>query len=340
MLADKQAIALAKEHDLQRVKELTQLDNVDPQALTEYLLGDELTGRMEEISAWIGRGRHLVDYAIRPPELNSQSGRGVDFPFRAQLGLDFLIQELAFSGQSTTGSPFTFSGRATDLTHQIRRNGKPVVIELATSGSVAARIRTEVDFSGDTPTYRFIAQCPRLVQPSYKMGADKSLQVHVASSPVALWLDVRLVGDQISGDVRWRQDELAMTPTLPGEYGKHLSAGLGEVFQEINSLHVVVQVAGSADQPHWKVKSNLGNQLSDGLRVVAERQVGRLGEQLVTRLDSEVAERIGQLDKILDGRQAGLTEAFESLETIQRQLTERWYGPLKRVGLSQANGLR
>ena len=50
--------------------------------------------------------------------------------------------------------------------------------------------------------------------------------------------------------------------------------------------------------------------------------------------------RIGQLDKILDGRQAGLTEAFESLETIQRQLTERWYGPFKRVGLSQANGLR
>ncbi len=339
MLADREAIAAAKEHDLQRLQELARTENINPQALTEYLLGNELSGRLASITRWVKRGRMLVDYAISSPELNEETGRGIDFPF----GLDrpgFLIQELAFSGYSSAAPAYTFAGRATGLTHEVHPDCEPTVIELTTNGLLAAQIRCEVDLSAERPQYRMVAKCPQLSQPAYELGDKQLLAIGVPASPVAVWLDVTLTGAELSGQVRWRQDALALQPQLAGEHGERLSAGLAAICEEVSSLHAVVELAGSLDRPSWQIHSNLGEQFSQGLTAAVERQLAQASDQLVAQLDTELTKHTAQLDNILDDRQQSLTKALESLSVIQRQLTEQWYGPLKRIGLSRTGDPR
>ena len=327
---DKEALLTAKDHDVNRLRELAQIENLDPQSFAEYLLGESLGGQLANVIAWANRGRQAAEIGLRRPDLNRQSGRGTLFPMRpADSQIDLLVERLAFSGRADS---LTFAGIATNLTHQPKQHGKPAVIELSTSGRFGARIRAEVDLTSDQPTYHFVAMCPEFPQPRRSLGDEGQFTVEVAPGPAALRVELHLTGDQLTGDVRWRQDELKLAPKLDGRYANLASIGIERAFDTVDSFHAKVDVSGSLEKPNWDLATNLGHQLSDGLRIAAEGQLQHLADDLMVRLESEAADNLGQLDGLLAEQATQLSKSLESLQSIQQQLSDRWKLPAGQLG--------
>jgi uncharacterized protein (TIGR03545 family) len=322
--ADRAAVERAKEHDLQRVKELTRLDQIDPTALSEYLLSEQLAERVELLRGWIDRGRQMFDLVLRPPALNQHRSRGVDFVFGGEDYPTLLIERLALSGQFATGGEMVeFAGFATDITHQPKRLGRPAVLEFNTRGSIVAQVRAEADRTTLRPRYRYTIRCPRLRQPTTQLGDPRQFAVALAEGNGALWCDIHVEDDQVAGEIRWRQDDVHVTPDLTSKRASFAVGALEEGFSEIRQLHAVVTMGGSLDRPQFRVRSNLGPQVARGLRLAAERQLGQLQADLAGRLEAEVADELRSIEDLVKRREAAVRDVIASVTALRGQFMQQ-----------------
>ena len=116
---DREAIVRAKENDERKIRETLQLDNLSPQRLSEYLLGEDIARQVAGALKWVHRGRAVLDVANAKPDLEGTRSYGVIVPFTQRATPDVLFQSLVFDGKTLHDQQeLHFQGKLQDLTTQ------------------------------------------------------------------------------------------------------------------------------------------------------------------------------------------------------------------------------
>ena len=326
MRMDRENIARAKQHDTEFVKKHLQLTRLDPDVWSNYLLGPELGGKATELLQWIEWARQYLPSGHEKP--NQMLGRGWDviFPGMRQAP-NFLVRKLALDGQGQAGgNPFQFAGTVQGITSQPAVYGQPALFNVHTSGSVATVIEGVLDHTGRVPRDSIVIRCPRIVQGSKLLGKADKLAIQVAPGESALQIQLDLVGDQLQGQIGFRQPNVQLLP--------HVSAGLGgdlvaqrltTATSNIRDLEAVVHLTGTLRKPSWKLQSNLGTQLASGFQTAVQDELLARQEQLMARANAEVDQAVGKLEQQLLAKQnellQGLNLSSNQLDMIKNELS-------------------
>lgn len=328
---DTEAIQLAKEHDLQRLRELTRAENLDPRALTEYLLGDVVASRLNWAGGWMERAQQLAHHLMREPEINEQQGRGTLIAFNLDRGPGFLIENLAFSGGGNSTGGLTFRGHASNIVMGGRKDG-PTIVEFSTNGKFGAQVRAEILAWDDHPKYRIQASLPQFEQPAYELGNNGALAVQVASGTASVWLDMHVDGNQVQGDLRWRQDDLRLAPELSASKWEAVQAGVQTAFGQVQRIHARVDVRGQLESPDWTLKSTLGDDLSNGLQTAVNQALAGYAAEFSQQLDAELEGRMQEANRILQARETSVSEILDLINTLPTQTPNQLSDSFKRIG--------
>ncbi|MCO6453766.1 MAG: TIGR03545 family protein [Pirellulaceae bacterium] len=336
---DRQSLDAARRHDEQRIRELVKFDQLDPRNLTEYLLDEETSRRVEDCLAWLQRGQELMNVAGQAPELNQIEGRGawIDLTTGPQPP-DVLIRHLELDGVALWGGQsVAFRGTAEGLTHQPARHGQPAQLHLRTEGAVAATIDCSLDFTTQLPSSRLRIACPQLAQPARNLGRDGQLAVGVAPGAAALQAELELVGRQVSGRVEWHQPDVQLTTQLGSRLGgqrlaQHVQSSVGQ----IRELRAVVHLEGELPRPRWRLQSDLGSQLATGINAAVRQELAQRAGDLSDQADRLLQEQQARLDDFILGKQAELVEKLnlgeQQLADFQQLVTQRLNLPKELLG--------
>ncbi len=330
---DKQAVADAKQHDIERIRDSLQLKDVDAGTLSEYLLGEELNDRIAMLTEWVQWGRKHVPQKVEQPK--PARGRGIVVRFdRPEQQPDFLIRSLRMSGEGRFRErPFQFLGTARDITSQPDLLGRPTLLAIKTTGAVEMAVHIYLDHTGEVARDRIAIECPRMEQPERRLGDANHMAVTVSPGKAGLWVLLDLHGDELSGQLVVQQRDVELVSTLNSRYGgERLGAGLQEVIGRIDYLEARVELSGTLKRPRIQLQCNLGEQLAAGLTAALHHEIESQREALAAQIEQRVAGELAPLEQWAAAKQQELTERLQLGSQEIRQLTQLLAG---RSGLPQ-----
>jgi uncharacterized protein (TIGR03545 family) len=300
---DRDAIKLAKQHDVEFLKQRFRMDAFDAETLSRYLLRDEEAAQVRELLAWIEWGRKFVPEKRKLSE--PERGRGWRIRFR---GLprqpDWLFERLVLDGVATrNGQPMPFSGELRDVTWQQHIVGRPTTLDIQVAGATPLSIRAMLDRTTAEPFDRFLVECPSLQFEQRTLGQEDSLSLTVAPSQAAVRLEMELRGDTVDGQLVYRQDRLDIRATAPdGQLSQQLVRRLNQAASEIKQTSVTVSLDGQLPRPRLHLKSDLGTQLSAGFHQAFQDELNDRANQLRGKLDQFAEKHLAEVQQRVDAK--------------------------------------
>lgn len=325
MQRDRQAIEEAKRHDIQYVRERLRLDALDGRSLSEYLLGPIWSQRVETAMTWIQRSREMMGEKAEAKRREKARGVNVLFP-GIPASADVLVRKLELSGDGTVdGKPYSFGGAIFDITHQPLRHAEPTTLQLRAEGAIEMIARGMLDRRAEIPIDQFVVEFPAVTQHGQTLGDPEKLAVDLAPGVARITADIQVADNDLSGTIRLEQNDLKLVTRLPPKYAKHVSPeNVQAALAGMNRLEAVVTLSGKLKRPEYQLESNLGPQLSEGLRVAVQQELTAKQQQLVERANVEINDELNALQSDLVAKHGNLLEKLElgdeQLDQIKRQL--------------------
>jgi uncharacterized protein (TIGR03545 family) len=338
ILQDRDAIRTASRHDANVLRDKLRVKNLDGERLSDYLLGPELVARATELANWLEQGQRAYELVGERPEINQQQGRGdfIDLADGPQPP-DLLFRCLLLSGRTQlNGQDVQFQGRLEGLTHQPKRHGKPVTYRLATQGDMEVQIQGTIDYRQATPRHHLLVSCPDWQQPPRTLGNVEQFAIRSSSGPAQVWLELDLNGHELSGEVRWRQDEVLVDPVV-GEYfaSERLRRGLAQATRNVDRIHATVELSGTLTAPRCRLRSSLGPQIAEGVNFAVRQELQAIAADLSSTADAAVATHLEELDRTLQLQYAQLLarlqEHEERIDHYKQQLASQIRQPLDQL---------
>lgn len=322
-LSDKDAVVLAKERDLEKIRETFQGESLDAETLSEYLLGEELGETVRSLAAWVRWGRKYLPTGVEHPEPARQ--RGVDVLFRGiRRRPDFLIESLVLDGQVQRGGRrVDFLGTAAGITTQPELYGRPVVVKARINAQTEVALEAVLDHTGEKPHDRITVSCPHWKQPERVLGEPGRLAVAVSPGSTHLWVSLDLEGEQLSGRLLVQQGPVELVPDLAAlRIEPRLALNLQAAMREVREIRVVVDLSGTLEKPEWGFQSNLGPQLASAVSGMFERELEARRQQLAGYVRGQVEEQLARFEGRILAEQQELLAKLDLNNTQIQQLNQ------------------
>lgn len=305
MQRDRAAIDDARRHDWLYLQEHLQLAQLDPDAISAYLLGPEMGPHVSQLLTWLQWGRQQLKSNEAPP----LSSRGWDLflpGMNSQPSL--LVRKLMIDGGGTSeGNPFSFVGSIQGLTNQPTLHREPTTIELRTMGAVGMLVQAVLDHTSEIPQDRITIECPQLAQPTRLLGSPDRLAVVVGPSFSKLQIDLGINGDQLEGSVRFHQPNVQLQTNVSEQLGGQLVANrLATVTSNIEEVAAEIRLGGTLQKPELNFRSNLGSQLSAGLHATLAAELKHRQEQILAKASSEIDAQLANIQQEIQRKQMKL----------------------------------
>jgi uncharacterized protein (TIGR03545 family) len=334
VLRDKDAVVRAQQRDLENIREIFRLASLDAEALSDYLLGPELSETVRTVAEWVQWGRKYVLPGVDPPE--PARGRGVDVRFAGIAHRpDFLVESLVLDGEARLGRRrVRFLGTAAGITTQPELYGRPLVLKARINGPTEIALEAVLDRTGKTPHDRVTISCPGIEQRERVLGRPGQFAVAVSPGSTHLWASLDLEGDRLSGQILVQQQPAELVPDLAAvPVRPRLAESLQAAMSEVRQIRVVVDLAGTLEKPEWGLRSNLGPQLAGALGGLFERELEARREELAAYLRRRVQEDLGRLDSLIGAEHGRVLAKLDLNDTQIHQLNRTIARRLQLPGL-------
>ncbi|QDU58203.1 TIGR03545 family protein [Aeoliella mucimassa] len=319
---DREAVAAAREHDEQLIRQQLKLDEIDSQQLTEYLLGNSISDPLYQTIAWVKWARTMV-----PPRghktVESTATRGEDVLFAGVEHLpNVLLKAARIDGTARiSGQPVELVGMVRDWTNQPELHTKPTTVEFKTKGGLPLSVVATFDRTDEVPRDEVVCSTSDLLLPAQAFGKTGKLQLALEPSRANISLAFHLEGDNLDGQVEIVQTGLQLTPTIAvGRLSDQLQSSLASNLSGVNSATTTVSLTGTLDDPSAKLDSTLGTALASAFKksatdlVAGERD--RLVAQARQKTDAQMAKINGQFAEF----QAKVTSELDGPRQIVNNL--------------------
>jgi hypothetical protein len=329
----------AKSHDLKRIQEKADLLHLDPNEVTELLLGPELTNRLETAIGWAKFIRERIQLATDDPQPVRLRGETIVFPRKQELPL-LLVRLLKVDGEGDfNGERLVFDGSISGITTDPKIHGKPIIVRLdavghpfqadpnahpasngneiqLTSGQsekpdlVSVQLEAVLDYTKDVPEHQLKLSYKEPRPNQHDLGNPESFQLAMTSRAANCRANLTLVGDELSGQIDYHQAIDAITAKLGTKRFKGDEIVLAVIQDVVTGIHEIdanMKLSGTALKPQFTLSSNLGRELSDGINTAFAEQLKSGRRDLLVRFDREAAKRSEKLTRLYDEQLQKLT---------------------------------
>ena len=337
---DLHALDDAKSHDITKIKEKADLLHLDPNEVTELLLGPELTNRLETAIGWIKFIRERIQLATDEPKPERFRGETILFARKQELPL-LLIRLLNVDGQGDfSGERLAFKGSISGITSNPKIHGKPIIVRIDGIGlpSQAApdapsatnqiqlasgqagkpdllaelnvQLKAVLDYTKDVPEHQLLLSYKEPRPAERDIGKPESIQLAMVSRASNCLANLKLIGDDLSGQIDYQQALEGITAKLGTKRFKGDARALSVIQEVVSGIHKIdaqMQLSGTALKPQFKLRSNLGHDLSDGINTAFKRELDNGRRDLLVRFEQEAAKRSEKLTQLYDEQLQKLT---------------------------------
>ena len=320
----------AKSHDLNKIKEKADLLHLDPNEVTELLLGPELTNRLETAIGWAKFLRERIQLATDEPKPERFRGETILFARKVELPL-LLIRLLNVDGEGEfSGERLAFKGSISGITSNPKIHGKPIIVRIDAVGQpfqtdpnapstasasgvqlasgqagrldrpavLNVQLKAVLDYTKEVPEHQLLLSYKEPRPDERDIGKPESIQLAIASRASECIANLRLVGDDLSGQIDYRQALESISAKLSTKRFKgdeRVRAVIQEVVSGIHKIDAQMQLSGTALKPQFKLRSNLGHDLSSGINTAFARELENGRRELLVRFQQEAAKRSDKL---------------------------------------------
>lgn len=321
----------AKDHDLAKIRDKVDLFRLDPQQLTEFLLGPELQHRLNEIIDWTRWTKARLVAATDDPQPERLRGRDFVFPRKQELP-KFLIKLLNVSGETELhGLPQEFAGTISGVTSHPEIHGQPVIVRLKSEGAVDADLKAVFDYTNPKtdPSHEVLLSYRANDGESTELGDANSLAIRVTAGQVACRAEVKLVGEAITGKLHLRQTPVTLAARLGGESSKidqHVAQVFADIVGDIEEFEADLDLTGTLSDPQWSIESNLGPAIAGGVNTALARQLEQGRQVLAAKLEQTAVQKTDQLHTLFDDKARLLAARLHFSEQEVKQLVQQVAG--------------
>jgi hypothetical protein len=309
-------IVAARRHDEQLLRERMKFESIEQEALTAYLLREQVATSIQELVDWLRCGRQFA---------GTKQGH-------------VIVRSLEFQGQGRLfGQTVDVRGLLTDFSTQPGLMKEPMRLRMKTTGAMPLQVRATFDNRQPTVRDELFVNCREWRLPEVTLGRPDELQLKLSPSTGSMTVSLRMDGNHLSGDVQLVQKQVQITSALGGELpGAPLAAPLQASLSDVHSLATHVTLSGTVDAPTCTLWSNLGPAVAEAM----DRALVRCGEehaaQILAESRRQVDERLAALERQVAEQRAKFAKDTLSLpqrlDSIARQQTRRERISTERLG--------
>jgi uncharacterized protein (TIGR03545 family) len=326
-LRDRDAIAIAQRYDQETIRRKLTLRPLDPQELSEYLLGEELAEKTREMVGWIKLARRYWPSDLDLPEAERSRGEDIVLPGIKPLPRA-IVEKLHLDGTIQNGNQsVAWRGEILHLTTEPALTGQPMQIRAETLGDSPLRIHAILDRTTNVARDRIVLSLPALEQPQRTLGNPEQLAVAIAPGKVQLWAELNLEGEKLSGRMLLQQPDPQLTTQLAPKLGARLAGRSQSATSHVQKLQAEVKLSGTLDKPSWELQSNLGPQLASTLHEALQAELDVRCLELTETLDNYLASEQEKLTQLLAAEQQKVTDKIAAgtleIEGLRRQVAGR-----------------
>ena len=300
---ERRAIVAARRRDDSVVGKRLELDPVEENSLSTYLLRDQASRQLTQLVSWMRSMRSVVPMKTTA---KPAAARGETIPFAGcQQQPGVVIRSLQLEGATRiAGQPVELRGLLTGYSSAPCLRSEPIRLHLVGSGSLPLEMEATMDRTGAVPRDALVVDCQGVLLREMTLGKAEQLGMSLAPSIGALSVRIAVDGDRLSGNIQLVQQRVQITPVLSGAASKTLTAALDDTLGSVGSIATRLTLSGTIDQPKCDLQSNLGAAVAEAV----QRAVRRTGDQharaLLAEAGRRVDERLAEVDRQLAERQA------------------------------------
>jgi uncharacterized protein (TIGR03545 family) len=291
--ADRKAIDAARKQDQEFLKNAVHVVRTDGAQLTEYLLGETVHGYVSQTMGWVNSIRSWIPKSKMERPARS---RGTNVLFVDRRDPKCLIERVTLTGEASVGGEtLEVIGELCDATTEPQFHAKPMTFTLRTTGSIEGTLLATIDRRTADARDTLVIDYPHVALRERNLGAADKLAVNVAAGEASIAGELHLRGDVLSGVITLRQASTlaARTPALRDD---RIATMLTESLAGVDRLEAEVTVSGTLRKPKWKIESNLGPQLAEGINGAVRRYLTERRDRLVAKVQGKVDEQLAKLD--------------------------------------------
>ncbi|WP_197530493.1 TIGR03545 family protein [Bythopirellula polymerisocia] len=311
---DHQALLAARQQDEAFLRKQFEFEQLNGDNLTQILLGQSVAEKLQEACEWIAWARKKAP-GNAAKQLASQRGRGTMVTYgraRPQFEVRHLGVELT---AQIAGQELQFVGYVSGISSAPQLLEEPARMEIAALGDVPMKLLMVSDHRGHVPCEELHFDCPALPMEGRTLGSGEKLAVDLAPGTADLSVDLQLVGDSLSGQINFAQQDFRLSPCSNPKVNKHLATVLGEALGKIEQVTAKVELAGTLTKPQFKINSPLGTQLASEISTAVAKLARVRGETLLAETTSKMN---SQLEKLNATKSALQQELLSNLGENQK----------------------
>jgi uncharacterized protein (TIGR03545 family) len=307
----RRSIVAARRHDDASVGKRLQLDSVEANSLSAYLLRDEVTRQLNQLVGWVRWMREMVPADTKNGKITR---RGENILFAGcQPEPGILIRSLQLDGTSRiAGQPIELCGTLTNFSSLPRLHKEPIRLHLVGNGSLPLELQATIDRTGAAPRDELLVDCQGLLLHSMALGKADQLKMSLAPSIASISVSLVVDGDKLSGDIQMVQQKVQITSALNGSSGETLTAAMSDTLGHVNSIATRLSLGGTIHEPTCTLWSNLGTAVAEAMQRAVRRTGDQHAKALLVEAGRRVDERLADVDRQMAERQT----QFASKSTI------------------------
>jgi uncharacterized protein (TIGR03545 family) len=320
---DYRAIDAARKKDLDELRAKLEGFKLDAETISDALIGPELRARLAETIDWVQWFRQKLAAVQNQPEPERLRGIDVDFSNPNQLPM-FLIRKLKLTGEANIGGELIpFKGLITNVTSDPVLYGKPVIVQLYGKKTAIIQVKAVINHTSATPVYDIAVAYSLPERTEMQLGKESQVVLNLTAARTDWRAQFRLTGEEITGQLTLQQSPVTVTVNVEKEVRAEIKRVLEQSLAGINNIEATIALSGPLKRPKWKVKSNLGQQISAGMSDVMSRELNLKRQELALKVDSLTREKMAEFDAMLNDQFKTLVADLNLSEQNAQHLIQR-----------------
>jgi uncharacterized protein (TIGR03545 family) len=315
----------ARKRDQAEIKRKVEELVLDGDKLSEFLLGPTVHHRIRKTLAWLDWGSKQASKFSDTPKPERQRGDDIFFPLDEPLP-DYLARLIEVTGQGEIGGDqMAVQGTIVDVSSDPQLYGKPTVVRMNGKGEADVQMKAELDRTQDIPANILDVAYILDEATTNKLGDDDSLVVEVRAGNTRWNVHIETVGDELTGTVVLVQEPVLMIPKTKSDdetLGRLIAASM----KNIDRIDATVELSGTIKKPKLKLKTNLGETISNGVKQGFGQEVSAQKDALIAKLDAQVNEKQNGLVGMFRGKYGDIFEQLNLRQSVIQDMIPKVAG--------------
>ncbi|MFT4556269.1 MAG: hypothetical protein ACI92S_001611 [Planctomycetaceae bacterium] len=325
----------ARKRDQADIKRKVEELVLDGDKLSEFLLGPTVHHRIRNALAWLDWGSKQANKFSDAPKPERQRGDDVFFPLDNPLP-NYLARLIEVTGQGEIGGDqMAVQGTIVDVSSDPILYGKPTLVRMNGRGEADVQMKAELDRTQNIPANILDVAYILDEATTSKLGDDDSLAVEVRAGSTRWNVHIETVGDKLTGTVLMVQEPVLLIPEMKADdetLGRLMAASM----KNIERIDATVELSGTIKRPRLKLKTNLGESISNGVKQGFGNEVSAQKDALIAKLNTQVDEKQNGLVGMFRGKYGDIFEQLNLRQSVIQdmlpKLADKGLDPAKLFG--------